>query len=116
MSEAALRTAAVAVNRDYVRPEHDSFAMAMRWRFCQPVSGGSGGQVELVRERIDADSIGACLSRSWERDGAVCVFDGIGPARQHTRPRDPAPGLRSLQEEMALKQRWSCCGRKLSSI
>src|ERR1700722_18344630 len=56
VSEAALRTAAVAVNRDYVRPEHvlsDGDEVAI----LPPVSGGSGGQVELVRERIDADSI-----------------------------------------------------------
>ena len=56
VNEAALRTAAVAVNRDYVRGEHilregDEVAI------LPPVSGGAGEQVELVRERIDADTI-----------------------------------------------------------
>jgi molybdopterin synthase catalytic subunit len=99
VSEAALRTAAVAVNRDYVRGEHvlregDEVAI------LPPVSGGAGAQVELVREPIDADAIVRAIKAG--SDGAVCVFDGI--VRDNTRGRATLHLVYEAYEEMALKQ------------
>ena len=99
VNEAALRTAAVAVNRDYVRGEHvlrDGDEVAI----LPPVSGGAGGCVELVRERIDADAI-VCAIKAGS-DGAVCVFDGI--VRDNTRGRATLHLDYEAYEEMALKQ------------
>ena len=98
VSEAALRTAAVAVNRDYVRGEHvlhegDEVAI------LPPVSGGTA-QVSLVRERIDADAIVRAVKAG--SDGAVCVFDGI--VRDNTRGRATRHLDYEAYEEMALKQ------------
>ena len=99
VSEAALRTAAVAVNRDYVRGEHilregDEVAI------LPPVSGGADGQVELVREPINADTIVRAIKAG--SDGAVCVFDGI--VRDNTRGRATLHLDYEAYEEMALKQ------------
>ena len=99
ISEAALRTVAVAVNRDYVRKDHllregDEVAI------LPPVSGGSGVRVELVREAIDS----AVIEREIKAgaDGAVCVFDGI--VRDNTRGRATLHLDYEAYEEMALKQ------------
>jgi len=99
ISEAVLRTAAVAVNRDYVWYEHvlcegDEVAI------LPPVSGGAAGKVELVREVIDADAI--VLAIKSGSDGAVCVFDGI--VRDNTRGRATLHLDYEAYEEMALKQ------------
>jgi len=99
LSEAVLRTAAVAVNRDYVRGERelqDGDEVAI----LPPVSGGVGGAVELVREPIDADAIVRAIKSG--SDGAVCVFDGI--VRDNTRGRATLYLDYEAYEEMALKQ------------
>jgi len=99
VSEAALRTAAVAVNRDYVRGEHvlsDGDEVAI----LPPVSGGTDGKIELVREPIDADAIVRAIKAG--SDGAVCVFDGI--VRDNTRGRSTLHLDYEAYEEMALKQ------------
>jgi molybdopterin synthase catalytic subunit/molybdopterin converting factor small subunit len=98
LSEAALRTAAVAVNRDYVHGEvvlKDGDEVAI----LPPVSGGAGN-VALVRERIDADAIVSGIKAG--SDGAVCVFDGI--VRDNTRGRATLHLDYEAYEEMAVKQ------------
>jgi molybdopterin synthase catalytic subunit/molybdopterin converting factor small subunit len=99
ISAEALRAAAVAVNRDYVGPEHvlcDGDEVAI----LPPVSGGSQAFVELVRERIDAERIVSAVKAG--SDGAVCVFDGI--VRDNTRGRATLHLDYEAYEEMALKQ------------
>jgi molybdopterin converting factor small subunit len=84
VNDAALRTAAVAVNRDYVPGEHvlcDGDEVAI----LPPVSGGAGGRVELVRKPIDADAI---VRQRWRG-----VRLRRHRARQHARTGDAAPGL-----------------------
>jgi molybdopterin synthase catalytic subunit len=99
VNDAALRTAAVAVNRDYVLGEHvlhDGDEVAI----LPPVSGGAGERVELVRKPIDADAIVHTIKAGG--DGAVCVFDGI--VRDNTRGRATLHLDYEAYEEMALKQ------------
>ena len=99
-SEAALKTVAVAVNRDYVSREHllrDGDEVAI----LPPVSGGSGlPRIELTREAIDAAALTAELKAG--SDGAVVVFDGI--VRDNTRGRATLHLDYEAYEEMALKQ------------
>jgi molybdopterin synthase catalytic subunit len=99
LNEAMLRTAAVAVNRDYVRGERvlsDGDEVAI----LPPVSGGSGGHVALVRGRINADAIVQTIKAG--NDGAVCIFDGI--VRDNTRDRPTLHLDYEAYEEMALQQ------------
>jgi len=96
---AALRTAAVAVNRDYVSKDHplregDEVAI------LPPVSGGSAPRVELVRAPIDAASIEREIKAG--ADGALCVFDGI--VRNNTRGCATLHLDYEAYEEMALQQ------------
>jgi molybdopterin synthase catalytic subunit/molybdopterin converting factor small subunit len=98
--EAALRSAAIAVNQHYTSRTHtlhDGDEVAI----LPPVSGGAPTpHIALVREPIDS----AAIQRSIKSppDGALCVFDGI--------VRDNTLGRRTLHldyeayEEMALKQ------------
>jgi molybdopterin synthase catalytic subunit/molybdopterin converting factor small subunit len=104
--EAALRSAAVAVNHAYAYPdqvlnEGDEVAI------LPPVSGGSGSadsrpgpQIALVREPIDAAAIEHAIKAG--ADGAVCVFDGI--VRDNTRGRPTLHLDYEAYDEMALKQ------------
>jgi molybdopterin synthase catalytic subunit/molybdopterin converting factor small subunit len=99
ISAEALRAAAVAVNRDYVGPEHvlcDGDEVAI----LPPVSGGSQAVVKLVREPIDGGRIVSAVKAG--ADGAVCVFDGI--VRDNTRGRPTLHLDYEAYEEMALKQ------------
>jgi molybdopterin synthase catalytic subunit len=108
-SDAAMRTAAVAVNHEYAGPEHrlsDGDEVAI----LPPVSGGappvSGNQedlVQIVREPINgpmAERIVSAVKSGG--DGAVCVFDGI--VRDNTRGRATLHLDYEAYEEMALKQ------------
>ena len=95
----ALRSAAVAVNQEYVRPgslltDGDEVAI------LPPVSGGLDSLVEIVTESIRTDAILAAIKAGG--DGAVCVFDGI--VRDNTRGRQTLHLEYEAYQEMALKQ------------
>ena len=95
----AFRSAAVAVNQEYVQPdrvlrEGDEVAL------LPPVSGGAVERVALTREPIDAPWLVAGLKRG--PDGAVVVFDGI--VRDNSRGRRTLYLVYEAYEEMALKQ------------
>jgi molybdopterin synthase catalytic subunit len=95
----AMRSAAVAVNREYADPEQvlrDGDEVAI----LPPVSGGSHDLVQLVREPIDTQKIVSAVKSGG--DGAVCVFDGI--VRDNTRGRATLHLDYEAYEEMALKQ------------
>src|ERR1700753_840403 len=100
VSEAMLRSAAVAVNQEYaplglILNDGDEVAI------LPPVSGGSPeGPVELVVEPIEARLIVEALKAG--ADGAVVVFDGI--VRDNTRGRQTLHLDYEAYEEMALKQ------------
>jgi molybdopterin synthase catalytic subunit/molybdopterin converting factor small subunit len=101
ISEAALKSVAVAVNQEYVSltqilQDGDEVAI------LPPVSGGSGevALIALVRDPIDSSAILASL-KSGE-DGAVCIFDGI--VRNNTRGRQTFHLDYEAYEEMALRQ------------
>jgi molybdopterin synthase catalytic subunit len=111
LSEAALRSAAIAVNLEYAaweRELQDGDEVAI----LPPVSGGtheSGGAqaigaageiVALVREPIDAAAVTSAVKAG--ADGAVCVFDGI--VRDNTRGRATLHLDYEAYEEMALQQ------------
>jgi molybdopterin synthase catalytic subunit len=103
--DAALRSAAIAVNQQYsarTRTLEDGDEVAI----LPPVSGGFDGRevgtplVALVRERIDAAAIERDLKSG--ADGAVCVFDGI--VRNNSRGRSTLHLDYEAYEEMALQQ------------
>lgn len=99
----ALRSAAVAVNQEYVRPG-SPLADGDEVAILPPVSGGAADHivppVELTREPIQSDDILAAIKAGG--DGAVCVFDGI--VRDNTRGRHTLHLDYEAYEEMALKQ------------
>src|ERR1700742_4722515 len=108
-SDAAMRTAAVAVNREYAQPEHllsDGDEVAI----LPPVSGGappvSGNEddlVQIVKEPINGPMAERILNAVKSGgDGAVCVFDGI--VRDNTRGRATLHLDYEAYEEMALRQ------------
>ena len=100
MTAAALGSAAVAVNQEYVKAER-VLADGDEVAILPPVSGGSDELlVDLVRERIDAEKVVALIKAG--SDGAVCVFDGI--VRDNTRGRATLHLDYEAYEEMALKQ------------
>ena len=99
--EAALRTAAIAVNQHYTprtHTLHDGDEVAI----LPPVSGGLNltPHIALVREPIDT----AAIQRSLKSpsDGALCIFDGI--VRDNTRGRRTLHLDYEAYEDMALKQ------------
>jgi molybdopterin synthase catalytic subunit/molybdopterin converting factor small subunit len=99
IGEAALCSAAVAVNQTYAQPERrleegDEVAI------LPPVSGGAGPvipMVALVREAIDAAAITEAVKAGG--DGAVCVF-----VRDNTRGRQTLHLDYEAYEEMAVTQ------------
>ena len=105
-SDAAVRTAAVAVNHEYAGPEYilsDGDEVAI----LPPVSGGAppvsvneDDLVQIVREPIQTATILNAVKSGG--DGAVCVFDGI--VRDNTRGRATLHLDYEAYEEMALKQ------------
>jgi MoaE-MoaD fusion protein len=99
--EAALRSAAIAVNQHYTARTHtlhDGDEVAI----LPPVSGGLNPtpHIALVREPIDT----AAIQRSIKSptDGAVCIFDGI--VRDNTRGRRTLHLDYEAYEDMAIKQ------------
>ena len=105
-SEAAMRTSAVAVNREYAGPEHllrDGDEVAILPPVsggASPVSRGADHPVQLVKEPIQTERIVSAVKSGG--DGAVCVFDGI--VRDNTRGRATLHLDYEAYEEMALKQ------------
>ena len=98
-SDTAMRSAAVAVNREYAGPEYmlnDGDEVAI----LPPVSGGADALVQIVREPIQTDRIVNAIKSGG--DGAVCVFDGI--VRDNTRGRATLHLDYEAYEEMALRQ------------
>ena len=95
----ALRSAAVAVNQEYARPDQ-VLAEGDEVAILPPVSGGTVARVAIVRDVIDADAILREIKAGG--DGAVCVFDGI--VRDNTRGRKTLHLDYEAYEEMALKQ------------
>lgn len=101
----AMRSAAVAVNREYASPEQvlsdgDEVAILPPVSGGAPVSGSADDLVQLVREPIEAERIVSAVKSGG--DGAVCVFDGI--VRDNTRGRATLHLDYEAYEEMALKQ------------
>lgn len=105
-SDAAMRSAAVAVNQEYAAPDQilsDGDEVAI----LPPVSGGAppvsesaDDLVQIVREPIDTERIVNAVKSGG--DGAVCVFDGI--VRDNTRGRATLHLDYEAYEEMALRQ------------
>jgi molybdopterin synthase catalytic subunit/molybdopterin converting factor small subunit len=102
---AILPTLAIAVNREYsavdqVLRDGDEVGL------LPPVSGGSmeneriPGEVKIVRERIDAESIATQLKKP--EDGATAIFDGM--VRDNTRGRRTLYLEYEAYEAMALPQ------------
>ena len=101
-SDAAMRSAAVAVNQEYAGPDQllsDGDEVAI----LPPVSGGADVLVQIVREPVDSRMVESILNVVKSgADGAVCVFDGI--VRDNTRGRATLHLDYEAYEEMALKQ------------
>lgn len=104
--DAALRSAATAVNHAFASPDqilNDGDEVAI----LPPVSGGAMSNdpepipfIALVREPIDAAAIERAIKSG--ADGAVCIFDGI--VRDNTRGRSTLHLDYEAYDEMALKQ------------
>jgi molybdopterin synthase catalytic subunit len=102
--DAALRSAAIAVNQHYSARSHtleDGDEVAI----LPPVSGGLAADlstplVALVRQRIDASAVERAVKTG--ADGALCVFDGI--VRNNSRGRSTLHLDYEAYEEMALQQ------------
>ena len=98
--EAALRSAAIAVNQRYAprtHTLHDGDEVAI----LPPVSGGAPTpHIALVREPIDTTTIAREIKHTT--DGALCIFDGI--VRDNTRERRTLHLDYEAYEAMALQQ------------
>jgi molybdopterin converting factor subunit 1 len=94
---------AIAVNQEYA-PLDDTLHDGDEVGLLPPVSGGlddePGDVIQIVRTRIDAESIIAGLKQP--SDGAVVIFDGI--VRDSTRGRRTLYLNYEAYESMALKQ------------
>jgi molybdopterin synthase catalytic subunit len=108
-TEAAIRTAAIAVNHEYAGPEHllnDGDEVAILPPVSgggAPVSGNHDDPVQIVREPISSQMTERIVNAIKSGgDGAVCVFDGI--VRDNTRGRATLHLDYEAYEEMALKQ------------
>ncbi len=99
----ALRSAAVAVNQEYAKPER-LLADGDEVAILPPVSGGADdatlAHVRIVREPIATEVILRGIKAGG--DGAVCVFDGI--VRDNTRGRQTLHLDYEAYEAMALTQ------------
>ena len=98
-SEQALRSAAVAVNREYAT-RTQSLAEGDEVALLPPVSGGSPELVAITGEAIDTEGIVRAIKAGG--DGAVCVFDGI--VRDNTRGRQTLHLDYEAYREMALRE------------
>jgi len=107
---AMVSSLAISVNQEYA-PEDWVLRDGDEVGLLPPVSGGmtedrgeirgeTGGEVRIVRERIDAETVIGRLKRP--SDGAVVVFDGI--VRDNTRNRRTLYLDYEAYEPMALKQ------------
>ena len=99
VAETMLRSAAVAVNHEYVGREHP-LAEGDEVAILPPVSGGALDLVQLVREPIAIDAVMESLRD--DADGAMVTFDG--KVRNNTRGRATLHLDYEAYEEMALKQ------------
>jgi MoaE-MoaD fusion protein len=101
--EPMLPSLAIAVNQEYSgadRVLHEGDEVGL----LPPVSGGlldgGGGEVRIVRDRIDTQAVVERLKRP--ADGAAVIFDGI--VRDNTRGRRTLYLEYEAYEAMALKQ------------
>lgn len=99
MEANALRSAAVAVNHEYVQHSR-VLADGDEVAILPPVSGGTEPRVAIVQSAIDTEAVLAGIKAGG--DGAVCVFDGI--VRDNTRGRRTLHLDYEAYQEMALKQ------------
>src|SRR5271157_1962304 len=107
--EAMVPSLAIAVNREYAGADR-ALREGDEVGLLPPVSGGSaeggevrgevGGEVRIVRERIDLEAVVGRLKRP--ADGAAVIFDGV--VRDNTRGRRTHYLDYEAYEAMALKQ------------
>ena len=98
----SLESLAVAVNREYAKPDQRLLAND-EVALLPPVSGGSPDplpRVSMVREAIDTEQVLSRLKRP--EDGAALMFEGV--VRNQTRGRKTLYLDYEAYEEMALRQ------------
>ena len=98
-TDAAMKSAAVAVNQEYAGPDFE-LSDGDEVAILPPVSGGADTLVQIVKEPIDTEKILNAVKSGG--DGAVCVFDGI--VRDNSRGRATLHLDYEAYEEMALRQ------------
>jgi MoaE-MoaD fusion protein len=99
--EAMVPSLAISVNQEYSGADR-ALREGDEVGLLPPVSGGSaeGGEVRIVRERIDTEAVVGRLKRP--ADGAAVIFDGV--VRDNTRGRRTLYLDYEAYEAMALKQ------------
>jgi molybdopterin synthase catalytic subunit/molybdopterin converting factor small subunit len=100
--EAMVPSLAISVNQEYSGADR-ALREGDEVGLLPPVSGGSaegGGEVRIVRERIDTEAVVGRLKRP--ADGAAVIFDGV--VRDNTRGRRTFYLDYEAYEAMALKQ------------